>query len=160
LIIGHACEAEVTLEHDTPACEVGQKIQIDTNTGLALGDVPGAHGPALGAAHAAVRINEDCSTRFFSYSTKGTQRAAGGIVAVHAPALNVQIVDLSVVLYGDLLNIGPVVWSQSSFHISLGTPVLVLCLGPVVLHILVTGLRIAGLIFILAGGDTPWNRDI
>jgi hypothetical protein len=99
----------VTLVHDAIACILWEKIKVEPDSRLALGNVPGTYGLALGAPHAHIRMNAHDAVELGEGSTERTQVGARGIAAVHAAPRNVNFKILAIVFAIGFLNKQPVV---------------------------------------------------
>ena len=65
----------IALVHHAVAGILRQQVQVQAHAGLALGDVPGADSPALGAAHAPCFVNGNGA---FPVLLDDTEGADGG----------------------------------------------------------------------------------
>jgi hypothetical protein len=141
----------VAFVHDTAAGEHRDYLQIDPNSGLSLGDVPWTYGAAFRATHAPDFVDGNSAFVIFFYDPEWTQSRAGGRVAMHAPALNIKVMDPAFMLNIHPLDISPVVRCEGGLKSAFWPPVFVFLLGPVIPYILVLNIRVSGFILLLAG---------
>ena len=108
----HAVEAPVTFEHDAVAGEVGQYVEIGSDAGLTLRNLPGTDVFALAAAHADLGMKQYGAVALRKGGSEGAQVDARCIVAVHAAPGDVELKILAAVSSGSRLDRQPVEWRQ------------------------------------------------
>jgi len=114
---GHPREAAVALVHDTVAGKGRQQLAVEAHAGLALGDVPGTDGPALGPAQADGIVDAHGAVVFDGGRAPGAQLGTGRMRAVHAAPGDIERQVPAVLFDRGRLDVEPVVRREPVVHV-------------------------------------------